>query len=293
MSVAARSQPRSRLRGYLAMARVSNSPTVVSNALVGAALVAPLALTTDLLITIVSLVLFYTAGMFLNDICDYEIDRKERAERPLVTGEVSLSEAWVITLVLFGVAIGLLLAVNVPAFIGGLVLTGLIVLYDTWHKKNIISPLIMGANRFMVYVIAAMAVVGQFQWNVVAPASLLLLYILGLTFVAKSETSSEAFTKFWPMLVVLAPAFYYGYQMIGTPIYLAMILVFVGWTIFAATFIYQDGRRSIGTAISFLLAGIALLDAMALASVGATWGIVVAVSCFALTLVFQRYIKGT
>lgn len=282
-----------KLRGYLALARISNSPTVATDVLAGAALAAPLVPSWTLVILIVSLVLFYTAGMFLNDICDYEIDKRERAERPLVTGVISLQEAWIATVAMFGIANGLLLPLGWRVSVAGLVLTGFIVLYDTWHKKNIISPLIMGANRFMVYIIAYLAFSSVLGANILVPAGLLLLYILGLTFVAKSETSSESFTKYWPMGVLLLPAAYYGAGMLANPLGLLAVIAFAGWVVFSATYIYADSKRSIGRAISFLLAGIALLDAMVLASLGSLFGVALAIGGFLLTLYFQRYIKGT
>ena len=78
-----------RLYGHLSLARVSNSPTVVTNVLAGAALAggqgAPAALLA------LAMVLFYTAGMYLNDLCDLARDRRERPERPLPSGLIPLN----------------------------------------------------------------------------------------------------------------------------------------------------------------------------------------------------------
>ncbi|MFD1733967.1 hypothetical protein ACFSC4_26390 [Deinococcus malanensis] len=75
-----------RLRGYLALARISNSPTIVSNVLAGAALGAMTAGTTaepgTLLALMAAMVAYYTAGMYLNDYLDFQIDCRERPERP-------------------------------------------------------------------------------------------------------------------------------------------------------------------------------------------------------------------
>ena len=66
-----------RARGYLALARISNSPTVVSDALAGAALAGALWPDSRVVAVAVAMVLFYTAGMFLNDVCDLAIDRQQ------------------------------------------------------------------------------------------------------------------------------------------------------------------------------------------------------------------------
>ena len=59
---------RSRLRAYLLLARVSNLPTVWTNVL--AAYVIAEAPLTSMPTAMLALSLFYTAGMFLNDVAD-------------------------------------------------------------------------------------------------------------------------------------------------------------------------------------------------------------------------------
>jgi 4-hydroxybenzoate polyprenyltransferase len=280
-----------KLNGYLAMARISNSPTVVSNVLVGAALAGDFTVRTIFQLAM-ALVCFYTAGMFLNDLCDYEIDRKERADRPLVTGIVTKSEAWGMTLALFAIGLLILATLGTQTLIGGVVLTGFIVLYDTWHKGNLISPVIMGANRFMVYVIAYLAFQPVLSADILIPAALLLLYILGVTFIARFEAMSNPAIKYQPLLALLLPALYYSARALNlTLAALVVIAGFTGWVLFSVRYIYS--QKKIKRAVSFLLAGISLLDAAALAVTGWWVGTAAAVVCFALTLFFQKYVRGT
>lgn len=279
-----------RLHGHLAMARISNSPTVVTNVLAGAVIAG--AFNTGnlqaIILLSIALIAFYTAGMYLNDLCDYEIDLKERSERPLVTGIVSKNEAWIVTIALFALGLGLLLTIKASLLISGMILIGLIVLYDVWHKGNIVSPVIMGANRFMVYVIAYLAFMPSLSFGVLIPAGLLWGYILGVTLIAKSENTGN-FTQYSPMLVLLAPAIY---ALSGlSSIVFVMIIAFVIWVIYSATFIYQHNK--IKNAIGFLLAGICLLDGLLLASLAGWVGALLAISGFALTLYLQQYVKGT
>ena len=58
--------------GWLQLARVSNTPTVVSNSVAGA-----LAVPDAGAVAVVAgaMALFYTAGMILNDLLDLEVDR--------------------------------------------------------------------------------------------------------------------------------------------------------------------------------------------------------------------------
>jgi 4-hydroxybenzoate polyprenyltransferase len=230
--------------------------------------------------------------MFLNDICDYDIDRQQRAERPLVTGVVSKSEAWVITLALFAIGLVIVALLGLPTLVAGVILTGLIVLYDSWHKGNVISPLIMGANRFMVYVIAFLAFQPVLTADVLIPAGLLLLYILGLTFIAKFEAIANPAVKYQPLAALLLPVLFYGIRALSFNAgALLFVALFAAWVVYAVRFIY--GEKRIKQAVSFLLAGISLLDAAALAVTGWWLGAVAAVVCFGLTLFFQRYISGT
>lgn len=280
---------RNRLKGHLALARISNSPTVVTNVLAGAAFAGVLQGTfpgQTLLWLSIALLAFYTAGMYLNDLCDYEIDRHERAERPLVQGLVSINEARTVTLVLFLIGNGVLLMLTPRLIVPGVILTTLIILYDVWHKNNPFSPLIMGANRFMVYIIAFLAFTPTLQLEVLIGAAFLWLYILGVTFIAKSENLPR-FSQYWPLAVLLSPALYYAirYGQIIFP------LLFAAWIIYSAKFIYRDKRIQAG--IGALLAGICLLDGAALAANQATFTAVTAVAACGLTLLWQRFIKGT
>src|SRR5690242_16158487 len=95
------------LRAHLALARISNTPTVVSDVLAGAVIAAPLTRDWHILLIIAAMALFYTAGMYLNDLLDYAIDVRDRPERPLPSGRVDPALAWTITIMLFGVGMAL------------------------------------------------------------------------------------------------------------------------------------------------------------------------------------------
>jgi hypothetical protein len=63
--------------------------------------------------------------------------------------------------------------------------------------------------------------------------------------------------------------------------------------VYAASFVYRADRRNIGRAVGYLIAGIALLDALVLAVVGSVIGVALAIAAWGITLFLQRYIKGT
>jgi hypothetical protein len=279
------------LWGYFALARISNSPTVLSNVLAGAALAGATAITGTTLWLALALILFYTAGMFLNDLCDYQIDRRERPERPLPSGLVSSTGATVGVVTLFAAGSAILWSMSWASFLSGLLLVALIVAYDMWHKTNPLSPLLMASTRLMVYVTAFLAFSTQVTGLLVIWSSLLALYIIGLTYIAKSE-SRPSLTNYWPAAILFLPAVYVLLQ-IPAAITLPILLLFGGWVAYSISFVYRSRNRSIGGAIGRLIAGISLLDALVLITLGALQLVLIALLAFGATLFFQHYIKGT
>jgi 4-hydroxybenzoate polyprenyltransferase len=166
------------------LARISNVPTVWSNVAAGAVGGAAAAVSPALTAwTAVSASLFYTGGMLLNDAFDAPFDRTSRPERPIPNGDVSRPEAFTVgaALILAGL---LLLTGNRRALLYGVALAAAIVLYDMRHKGHSLAPLVMGACRGLVYLIAATAA-GTVTPPVIAGAVLMTLYVSGLTVVAK------------------------------------------------------------------------------------------------------------
>lgn len=279
-----------RLGGYLALARISNSLTVVTNTLAGAALAGTVQPNMTVALVALAMVLFYTAGMFLNDLCDYALDVRQRPERPLPSGLVGRAEAKIATLALFGVGSALLLAAGLAPFISGLALIGMIVLYDMWHKTNPLSPVIMAVCRALVYVTAFLAVSTSITYELVIAATLLGLYIVGLTYIAKRENQPR-FRNYWPVALLFLPVVYFVMQM--PPAWAGLLFgAFGASTWRSITFVYGK-QRNIGRAVGQLIAGIALVDSFILVAHGAALLVLLPIAAFYLTLVLQRFIKGT
>jgi 4-hydroxybenzoate polyprenyltransferase len=237
------------------------------------------------------MVAFYTAGMLLNDFCDYGWDLSHRPDRPLAVGLVSRPAALGGTIGLFVLGGLALWAVGPRAFAAGLVLIGLIVLYDAWHKTNPLSPLVMAGCRLMVYVVAFAA----FAWPptpmLFIAGGLLMLHLIGLTAIAKSEARPSVI-GYWPAALLFVPPLFFVTQ-IGTlaPILAVLEAAWVGYSI---SFVYRRADRRIGAAIARLIAAISLVDALVLAASSAALPFIgLAVLAFGLTLLLQRYVEGT
>lgn len=286
-----------RSRVYLELGRVSNLPTVWTNVLAGAVLaggsVTPRALAAPLLAGTA----FYVGGMFLNDGFDREIDRRERSDRPIPTGRIGAGEVFTVGFGLLGLGWLLLLAQvewlgygSARALICGAALAGAIVLYDLWHKGNPIGPVLMGICRALLYATAGLAVVERPSGALLAGALILLCYLIGLTYVAKQETLTHL-PNTWPLLFLAAPFLYAAPSLLESATAAVLYALFLAWVIYALRMLVL--RMSIGRAVVTLIAGISLLDALLIARAGAHGLAWVAASGLILTVLLQRYIRGT
>ncbi|MFQ5995609.1 MAG: UbiA family prenyltransferase [Acidiferrobacterales bacterium] len=286
------------LRAALYLGRVSNLPTVWTNVLAGIVLSGG-----DLMqipLPLLSLSLFYIGGMYLNDAFDCEIDRRERPERPIPAGLVSLPTVFVAGFGMLAGGIAVLLwggygyehgtGWRAPAA-GGLLAT--VIIYYNWHhKQNPLSPLIMGACRMLVYVTAALTVTTALSDKIFVAAVALLCYLIGLTYIAKQEHLGTV-KRFWPLAFWLVPLGYLLPTVLVSVSGAVLYAVFVGWVGFALSYLLRPSHISVPTAVAFLLAGISLLDALLIAGEGVAALAWVAVGGFGLTLIMQRAIPAT
>lgn len=279
-------------KDWIALARPSNLPTVWTNVLAGAVLAGG-----DNYLQIALLAaagsIFYCAGMILNDAFDREIDRRERPERPIPSGRVAASTAFLVGFV--GLGMGIYLArYAAPKFAVtamSIALATAIVLYDLRHKKYVLAPFIMGLCRALLYLLAAVAVAPDAATavrNVMLPAAALWAWTVGLTFVARAESTGRV-----PKLalgLLSAPALLsvaLGYQGAVATVVIALLILWTGRAVMLA------GRRAIGPAIVSLIAGISAVDAVALAGAGAPVLAIVAFFGVPATLRLQAWVRGT
>ena len=273
------------------LARVSNLPTVWSNVLAASVLAGGMALP-DLALVLIAMSALYTGGMYLNDAFDRKIDARERPERPLPAGEISLTTVWLVGFGLLALGVALLATFGVRSLLGGLALAGAVLLYDAWHKGNALSPLIMGSCRALVYVGTALAAGAALSLPVAAAAAALLLYVAGLTRAAKGGAFQSLATS-WPAALLAGPAvlaLFQG-QVTGLTCFFAGVSVLVialaiAWL---KTGIARDRERAVG----FLIAGIAAMDAVVAAAHGRADLALVCLGLFVLTLGLQRIVPGT
>src|SRR6185369_4520326 len=279
-------------RTLLVLGRVSNLPTVWSNCLAGwflggggdALRLVQLCAGTTLL---------YLGGMFLNDAFDALFDQQQRRERPIPSGLVGQEDVWRWGIGLLVLGFLALLFFGKTTLILTLFLIGAIVLYDAIHKLIALSPVLIAVCRFLLYLIAASAGLEGITGLVIWSALVLAAYIVGLSYLARKE-SLPGTLRYWPCLflaapVVLALVVNVGeYQTRGVLLSVALLL----WTLRSLYFAFWAGQRHIGRSVSGLLAGIVLVDLLAVAG-GTPTITMVTISLFVTALLFQRYIPAT
>jgi hypothetical protein len=289
-----------RWQTHIRLGRVSNLPTVWTNVLAGTVLAGRPLEAGTLAALILSLSLFYVGGMYLNDAFDREIDAHERPERPIPSGLISAREVFSIGFGMLAAAVLVLVGVSVrraplPNWLpvaSGIALAAVITYYDAVHKRDPLSPLVMGFCRVLIYVIAAVAVAGALPGRVVAAAAVLLSYLIGLTYVAKQETLAE-YRNLWPLAFLFAPFAYAAPSVAREPVAALIYVGFLVWVAYAISLLVRRGRANIPRSVISFIAGISLLDALLIAGAGRPALAAGAVGGFGLTLAGQRWVRGT
>ena len=140
--------------------------------------------------------LFIMAGMALNDVADKDVDARERPDRPLPSGAISLGAAWGLSLGMMAVGLGLLAAVRPLSALCGLALCAAIFAYNFLLKGGPLGPAAMGLCRAL-NLLTGMSLAWN-VWPTVWPRSVWLslfslwAYIALVTFLARDEVGGNS-----------------------------------------------------------------------------------------------------
>lgn len=283
-----------KFRTLLILGRVSNLPTVWSDCLAGWWLGGGgNYLKLPLLLCGVSLL--YTGGMFLNDAFDQEFDRLRRPERPIPSGKIPADQVWRYGFGQLLAGMVLLLGCGKLAGMAAVVLALFIVLYDFTHKFLTASPWLMGACRFWVYVIAGATGLEGLNGFPIFGGLALALYVVGLSYVARRE-SYRGHIPFWPLLllavpILLAVAINAG-EFRRAAVWISIVLGL--WIVRCVRFIFPGSKTNAGWIVSNLLAGIVLVDWLAVGPLLPPWlSALVFLLLLGLTKWLQKFVPAT
>jgi len=201
----------STLRAYLQLVRAPNLFTAMADVAMGflfthAAIGGGDAWVFGLLVGASTLV--YAAGVVLNDVFDFPVDARERPDRPLPSGRISLAAArwlgW--ELLLVGLALAWLAAFLADDLRPGFVGTGLaacVVLYDAVLKRTALGPVAMGGCRMLNVLLGMSAAAAPWHdehWLVAAAMG---TYIAGVTWFARTEAGQSSRRHLAPATAVI------------------------------------------------------------------------------------------
>jgi len=279
-------------RALLVLGRVSNLPTVWSNCLAawwlgGGRTVNRLPL---LLAGATGL---YLGGMFLNDLLDAASDRRLRPERPIPAGEISPQTVWIWAQAWLG--IGALLLILLGQTTGALALLLLVTIlgYDALHQRIAFAPLLMAGCRLLLYLVAASTgargVTGWAIWCGLGMA----VYVLGVSLLARPERAARK-PGYGPTLLLATPiALAVLLHSRAVPEGVVLLALVLGlWITRSLRPAFWSEERAVAETVSLLLAGIVLVDWLAVADAPREFSLVFLL-LFGAALVFQRFVPAS
>jgi len=305
---------------WLRIIRIPNLATAAADALAGYLVIAglrevawpPAACS----LAVAAIVALYAAGIVFNDVCDAELDRRERPERPLPSGLIDLRAAATVAGVL-GTG-GLILAGGAsyqtaspwPVAVA-VMLAGCIWIYDRHAKGTAVGPIVMGACRSLAWLTGMTTAGGpnaMHEWMIPLGMG---LYVAGITLYARDEASERrgritllagAFVMLAGLVVAAGYVWLSGRESIelaaGAPMPITTWLVL--WSVIGTSIFYRVAaglgdpepgriRFAVGNAIMSIIT----LDAvLVLAACGEQWAIVV-LCLLAWFLFFKRLVPPT
>ncbi len=218
-----------RLLAYLQLVRLPNVFTAMADIVLGALVTGALMpgnvggedLPTRglrFLLLLIASCCLYSSGMVWNDYFDIKQDERERPFRPLPSGWVKRPTAFMLAAFLMVAGVGLCVAADLrwsdegePVFRGlslgiALALCAAILLYDGWLKRTYAGPVAMGTCRFLNVLLGLSTFpVWHGRWELL-PALVVGLYIVGVTWFARTEARESRQRELLFAAVVMALA---------------------------------------------------------------------------------------
>lgn len=298
----------SKTQAWLNLLRLSNTPTLISNVMVGlglaisayrlewsdATVVPKFSPLVPLFIITIALLCAYFGGLVLNDAIDVEHDKQHRPDKPIPLGFITKKQAELVGSILLLTAILLSSLTQERTTLLMCVLVVSVLAYSYLHRWFFPALFFMGICRGLVYLVACSAFKIELQPQVIILFGVgIAWYTAVLTFIARDEEKDNN-AKQWFVLLLLPSAYvpaiflYTQFQLIWI---VFSLLLFTIWIALTFT-VFQMTKKSVHC-IHMMLAGFCLLDVVYLCVVAEVHIAVVSGLCLLLTVGAQRKILGT
>lgn len=200
------------IKSYLALVRFPNLFTLPSNIFAGYLSVQlhhSIEIDTVILLVLVSVSL-YAAGVIFNDVADRKIDLKERPNRPIPSGKITLRNAIFLASLLLATSIVTSFFISVTTFIVVVILIVLILLYDFLLKNSLLDPAIMSGTRVLNVLLGASTSLSFFEgeadyvlYGLFLVCTSEFIYISGISILSKYETVKNQLFRMGRLNIIL------------------------------------------------------------------------------------------
>lgn len=226
----------------------------------------------SLALSILASLCLYFGGMALNDCFDFNEDRRNRENRPLPNGQITLGRAWSISVGLIVSGLIFALLIGVTPFFFALALAATVILYDSKILNPIPSAVAMGACRYLNWLFA-MSFAGLSGMVFELPLALF-FYVAGLTLLSKAEVRVESKKPlyqaivffFFCVMVLLYQAFVLDSSTLIALTAIAVFTVLLAKTLLSVS--REFAPHTVQAAIGKLVMGVIIVDATLLAVYG-------------------------
>lgn len=214
----------------------------------------------------------YAMGIVMNDYADFELDRRERPERPLPSGRIKRSTALFLGVIFGAAGIGLAAFVHWASFAIACAIAVFILLYDFICKSRfLLGPITMGICRGLNLLLGISLVPDQLP-DVYWLSLIGFVYISTVTVMAKGEVGNGLHPhRVWTMAFIILLCACIIFLMGSATLWVKAlaVIIFLFWSLWAMLPSLQKPdaihiRRAVGKCI----VGLPLLDAAIAASFG-------------------------
>ena len=235
----------------------------------------------------------YGGGIVFNDVFDADLDRIERPERAIPRGDISLTEAVVLGIVLLMIGVFAAFAFSVWSGIIAFLIAVFAIIYDKFGKHHAFwGPLNMGVCRGLILLLGISIITLSLQ-NFYFLGLIPLIYIFSITMISQGEVHGSNRNKLYLgavfYLLVIGAVLYHSWvqgELLGSGLFIILFAYMIYKPLFVA--IQEPIGKNIGKAVKAGVISLILMDAAWAAASGFLIGACLIAALLPLSLLFAK-----